>query len=121
MLADHEPAMTVPFSNVHPDTEMHSEADADADAMDAFEDPRHPGPDLRVQKRDLKCWLIHSFSQRDRLVVILYYYEQMTMQEIGRALGISESRVSQRLQSILDCLRSRLAATGAEQEFIFAE
>jgi len=40
------------------------------------------------------------------------------MREVGRSLGISESRVSQRLDSIVDCLRSRLSYGGAAEEFV---
>ena len=44
----------------------------------------------------------------DRMIVVLYYYESLTMREIGAVLGCSESRVSQRMDSILN----RLAITG---------
>jgi RNA polymerase sigma factor for flagellar operon FliA len=107
------PAAMVPFSHVQPDDATGDEGDA----MSGFEDRLQPGPVVGVQRRDLQRWVTGGFDQRDRLIVILYYYEQMTMVEIGRALGISESRVSQRLDSILNRLRSRLVATGAEDEF----
>ena len=94
--------------------------DAESDGMHSFEDLRQIGPGLESAKRDLRRWITQGFDRRDRLIIILYYYEQMTMREIGSVVGISESRVSQRLESILECLKSRLAALGAEQEFIFA-
>ena len=68
---------------------------------------------------DLQHWLTRGFDDRDRLILVLYYYEKLTMSEIGAALGISESRVSQRLDAIVKCLRSRLLAEAA-QEFVFA-
>jgi RNA polymerase sigma factor for flagellar operon FliA len=114
-LADRHTAAMVPFSSVHPDGP--AEEDGDGDAMHAFEDYRHPSPAAAAQKHDLQRWLTAGFDTRDRLIVVLYYYEEMTMREIGKALGISESRVSQRLESILACLRSRLTATGSEREF----
>ena len=58
------------------------------------------------------------FSRRDHLIIVLYYYEQMTMREVGQALGISESRVSQRLESIVQCLRARMSFSGAAAEFV---
>ncbi len=118
VLTDRKPAAMVPFSNVHPEGEAGD--DLDVDAMDAFEDHSEPGPLRIAQRQDLIRWLTHGFDRRDRLIIILYYYEQLAMREVARALGISESRVSQRLESILCCLRSRLHATGAEQEFIIA-
>ena len=113
---NHKLAAIVPFSSVSPDD---SNSDDDGDAMQAFEDRRQARPDMCVEKSDLQRWVTNGFDQRDRLIVVLYYYEQMTMLEIGKAIGISESRVSQRLESILACLRSRLIAIGADQEFVF--
>ena len=43
-----------------------------------------------------------------RLIIVLYYYEQMTMKQIGETLDLSESRVSQMHSAILTCLRSQL-------------
>ena len=116
-IADSRPAAMVSFSSVHPDDAEPDEDDGDA--MHAFEDRREPGPDLRAQRHDLRRWLSRGFDARDRLIITLYYYEQMTMIEVGRTVGISESRVSQRLESILACLRSRLCTAGAEHEFVF--
>ncbi|MCP3904271.1 MAG: sigma-70 family RNA polymerase sigma factor [Planctomycetes bacterium] len=111
------PAAIVPFSSVSSDNR--STPGPESDAMDVFEDRHQPGPAVHVAKRDLQRWLVRGFDRRDRLIVVLYYYEQMTMLEIGRTLGISESRVSQRLDSILKCLRSRLIGAEAAQEFGF--
>jgi RNA polymerase sigma factor for flagellar operon FliA len=41
------------------------------------------------------------------MIVVLYYYESLTMREIGAVVGCSESRVSQRMDSILQRLRAR--------------
>ena len=117
-LNDHQPMATVSFCNVRPESDLGE--DAESDGMHSFEDLNQPGPSLDVARRDLRRWITRGFDRRDRLIIILYYYEQMTMREIGSVVGISESRVSQRLESILECLKSRLAAIGAEQEFIFA-
>ena len=117
-LADRSPAATVPFSNVQGDAE--AALDADTDAMDSFEDEREPGPLLRAARRDLRRWISRGLDHRDQLIIVLYYYEEMTMREVGQTLGISESRVSQRLESILSCLRSRLVAAGCEHEFVFS-
>jgi len=112
-MRDAHPPAQVPFSNVVPESGAN---DADADPMHSFEDHRESSPLRTLERSDLQRWLVRDFEPRDRLIVILYYYEQMTMREIGRALGISESRVSQRLSSILDCLRSQLTACGGDAE-----
>ncbi len=48
-----------------------------------------------AESRELLLEAINCLSEQERLVVALYYYEEMTLKEIGETLGISESRVSQ--------------------------
>ena len=62
-------------------------------------------------RRDLRQWITRDLEPVDRLIVSMYYYESLTMREIGVALGCSESRVSQRLDSILQRLRARVDIT----------
>ncbi|MEM6507766.1 MAG: sigma factor-like helix-turn-helix DNA-binding protein, partial [Planctomycetota bacterium] len=47
-------------------------------------------------------------TRAERLIIILYYYEEMTMKEIGVTLDLSESRVSQMHSSILARLKAQL-------------
>ena len=59
---------------------------------------------------------INKLPDRERLVMTLYYYEEMTMREIGMALGVVESRVSQVHASAVVHLRvalKDLASRGA--------
>ncbi|WP_177193488.1 sigma-70 family RNA polymerase sigma factor [Thermodesulforhabdus norvegica] len=46
--------------------------------------------------------------EREQLILSLYYYEELTMKEIGEILGYTESRISQLHTSILLKLRTRL-------------
>ena len=57
-----------------------------------------------------------GLSRAERLIVILYYYEQMTMKEIGVTLDLSESRVSQMHSSILARLKAQLQHKSRELE-----
>jgi len=63
--------------------------------IDIIEDQRSEDPIIEAQKRDLKHLLTKGLSRAERLIIILYYYEEMTMKEIGATLDLSESRVSQ--------------------------
>jgi len=83
---------------------------ASGDDDDAMTVPaRHaPSPGRSAQRRDLRQWITRDLDTVDRMIVSLYYYESLTMREIGIAIGCSESRVSQRLDSILHRLRARL-------------
>jgi RNA polymerase sigma factor for flagellar operon FliA len=75
---------------------------------DGIPDRKSPDPVYRAQLRDLKEYLSQGFSSQERLILILYYLERMTMKEIGCTLDISESRVCQIHASVFARLRDRL-------------
>ena len=79
--------------------------------IDVLEYKRSQNPCDEAQKRDLKEALTHGLTRAEKLIVVLYYYEEMTMKEIGATLGLSESRVSQMHSSIIARLK---AGTGSE-------
>jgi len=62
-----------------------------------------------VESRRVLLDLINGLSEQERLVVALYYYEEMTLKEIGQALQISESRVSQIHTKAVLRLKGRLS------------
>ncbi|MDX2114395.1 MAG: FliA/WhiG family RNA polymerase sigma factor [Planctomycetota bacterium] len=76
--------------------------------IDIIEDKRQSNPLGEVQRRDLKELLTKGLSRAERLIVVLYYYEEMTMKEIGMTLDLSESRVSQMHSSILARLKAQM-------------
>ena len=53
---------------------------------------------------------IASLPERERLVLSLYYDEELNLKEIGEVLGVSESRVSQILSQSMQRLRTKLSA-----------
>ena len=63
-----------------------------------------------------KQWLteqLRGFSRTERLVIILYYYEDLTMREIGDVVGLSESRVSQIHSGLMERLKDQMEARDA--------
>lgn len=76
-------------------------------------DTQTPGPEREVLKRSVKEFVLRGLSRAERLVVLLYYYEDLTMREVGDALDLSESRVSQMHTGII----ARLRATTTEATF----
>ena len=64
---------------------------------------------LNSEMKERLAQAIDQLPERERLVVTLYYYEEMTMKEIGMVLGVVESRVSQIHSSAVVHLRARLA------------
>ena len=66
-------------------------------------------PVTESHRRALKELVTAKLSRAERLIVVLYYYEQMSMKEIGTTLDLSESRVSQMHSSIMARLKIQLA------------
>lgn len=89
----------------------HYETDGNKEVaeIDVLEDPRGRNPVREVQKRDLQDLVTRGLSRAERLLLILYYYEEMTMKEIGATLDLSESRVSQMHSSIISRLKAQLS------------
>ena len=58
---------------------------------------------------------VAALPERDRLVVTLYYYEELTLREIGQILDLSEGRVCQILAQVVACLRSTLGIKPSEK------
>jgi RNA polymerase sigma factor for flagellar operon FliA len=84
------------------------EGDKDIREIDIIKDRKSEDPPIEAQKRDLKDLLTKGLTRAERLIVVLYYYEEMTMKEIGATLDLSESRVSQMHSSILLRLKAQL-------------
>jgi RNA polymerase sigma factor for flagellar operon FliA len=63
---------------------------------------------LQSEMKQLLARLISELPERDRQVVTLYYFEELTMKEVGEVLGIGESRVSQIHSMAVLRLRARM-------------
>ena len=100
---------------------LHLERNEDSGEEELAYIPGRPDEDplfrcLRGELEERLAGAIDSLPDRERLVMTLYYYEEMTMREIGLALGVVESRVSQVHASAVAHLRAALkdlAARGA--------
>lgn len=78
---------------------------------DTLGDERSEDPARSVEAQETKFLLaraIEQLGERERMVVVLYYYEGMTLAEIGRLLGVTESRISQMHTAAMARLRTRL-------------
>ena len=86
----------------------------DVREIDILEDKKGEDPTRRLQRKDLMRMVTKGLSRNERLIIILYYYEELTMKEIGATLDLSESRVSQMHSSIIQRLQSQLASRRPE-------
>jgi RNA polymerase sigma factor for flagellar operon FliA len=85
-----------------------TDSQKDVCEIDVLQDKSAENPVEEIQKRDLKETLTRGLTRAEKLILVLYYYEEMTMKEIGATLDLSESRVSQMHSSILARLKAQM-------------
>jgi RNA polymerase sigma factor for flagellar operon FliA len=85
-----------------------SDGDRDVREIDVIRDDTQQNPVRNLERRDLQDLITKGLSRAERLIVILYYFESMTMKEIGATLDLSESRVSQMHSSILARVKAQV-------------
>lgn len=80
-------------------------------AQDSFLQDDEKTIESRIEKQELKEMLgriIDALPRNEKMVITLYYYEELTMKEIAQALEVSESRISQIHSKVLLKLRSKV-------------
>jgi RNA polymerase sigma factor FliA len=85
--------------------------------IDTIEDEAGADPELSLEQSEVKEALAEAIAglpEREKLVVTLYYYEELTLREIGEVLGVTESRVSQLHTKAILRLKAHLAGPQRE-------
>ena len=68
-------------------------------------------PDIIVEKEEIKKVIIEAINElpeKEKKVLVLYYYEDLTLKEIGKVLEVTESRISQLHTKAIMRLRAKL-------------
>jgi RNA polymerase sigma factor FliA len=110
----HDALLQISNSTVAALDELWSVSDSSGDQvslLDTLTDENAPDPAALMDQTDLKDRVAEAIArlpEREKLVVALYYYENLTLREIGEVLGVTESRVSQLHTKAVLRLRSRL-------------
>ncbi len=110
----HETLLQISNSTIVALDELWSVQDATGDQvslLDTLADRDAPDPQQLVDQSELRDRIadaIAALPEREKLVVALYYYENLTLREIGEVLGVTESRVSQLHTKAVLRLRSKL-------------
>ncbi len=111
----HDALLQISNSTIVALDELWNVSDSTGDSislLDTLPDRGAPDPQAVVdqsQLRDRIADAIAALPEREKLVVALYYYENLTLREIGEVLGVTESRVSQLHTKAVLRLRSKLA------------
>lgn len=77
----------------------------DVTEMDILADKRGEDPTERLARKEMVRVCTKGLTKNERLIIILYYFEEMTMKEIGATLDLSESRVSQMHSAIIERIK----------------
>ncbi|WP_020612462.1 RNA polymerase sigma factor WhiG [Sediminispirochaeta bajacaliforniensis] len=79
--------------------------------VDGIESPQSLNPDIIIEKEEIRRVIVQAISElpeKEKKVLVLYYYEDLTLKEIGKVLDVTESRVSQLHTKAIMRLRSKL-------------
>ena len=93
-------------------------SDSDIEIIDTIEDSHNLAPHERMEEKDVKKELegaLRRLPERERTIMVLYYQENMTLKEIGDAINISESRVSQLHAQAIMKLKNLLSENRSER------
>ena len=96
--------------------------DSSTTVANVVEDKKVISPQTNLEREELRHALIErleELNENERLVITLYYYEKLTLKEIGKVLEISESRVSQIHSKAIIKLRSKLMTKFGDYADIF--
>jgi RNA polymerase sigma factor for flagellar operon FliA len=78
---------------------------------DSIESPSSLNPDVIVEKDEIRRIIVEAINElpdKEKKILVLYYYEDLTLKEIGEVLEVTESRVSQLHTKAILRLRSKL-------------
>ncbi len=92
--------------------------DDSVEIIDTIEDEHSNKPEEEIEKTDAKHELeqaLKKLPERERMLLVFYYHENMTLKEIGEAINVSESRVCQLHAQAIMKLRNILSQSRSER------
>ncbi|MCB9833946.1 MAG: FliA/WhiG family RNA polymerase sigma factor [Planctomycetes bacterium] len=107
MLGDAQPVTVFSLSDKWDDNQDENTLEK----ADVLADQKSENPIEALNQRDVIEAITRNLSQKEKRIVIMYYYEGLTMKEIGRILDLTESRVCQIHTNVLQRLQEQLNRT----------
>ena len=85
-----------------------SDDEKETEKVEVLADKKSTDPLLTIQQKDLLNLITRNLTKKERLIVIMYYYEGLTMREIGEIMELTESRVCQIHSNVMLRLKAQL-------------
>jgi RNA polymerase sigma factor for flagellar operon FliA len=82
-----------------------------ASIADSIESPSSLNPEVMAERDEVRRVIVEAINElhdNEKKILVLYYFEDLTLKEIGLVLGVTESRVSQLHTKAISRLRARL-------------
>ena len=92
--------------------------DDSIEVIDTIQDDKKPSPQEVMEQKDTKKELeeaLKRLPERERMIMVLYYHENMTLKEIGETINISESRICQLHAQAIMKLKNLLSENRAQR------
>ena len=83
--------------------------DKEMEKVEILADKKGQDPLLNIHQKDLLDVITRNLTKKERLIVIMYYYEGLTMREIGEIMQLTESRVCQIHSNVISRLKERIS------------
>lgn len=84
------------------------EDDSAVSKVEVLQDRKSEDPIDRLNQKDVFDFMTRNLSEKERLVLVMYYYEGLTMKEIGEVLDLTESRICQIHSAVLERMQGQL-------------
>ncbi len=82
--------------------------DTEQNAADIIKNEKSPNPEDELEKKDAKEFVLKGLTNIERHIIHLYYYEELSMHQVGKILDLTEGRISQIHSKIIEHLRTRI-------------
>lgn len=90
-----------------------NDEDKEMEKVEILADRKSTDPVDTIQQRDALEMITNSLTKKERLIILMYYYEGLTMREIGEIMELTESRVCQIHSNVMARLKAQLDRSAA--------